>query len=85
MIHALRKTWFSPDKIYIITGGLGGFGLELTEWIIEYGAQTIIICSNNGIRTGYHQKENNILASSFPSKHINIKIECRKLKTNVKN
>ncbi|CAF1592507.1 unnamed protein product, partial [Didymodactylos carnosus] len=34
-IRAIRKTWFSPQKTYIITGGLGGFGLELAQWLVE--------------------------------------------------
>ncbi|CAG2114471.1 unnamed protein product, partial [Medioppia subpectinata] len=27
------KTYFNPNKTYIITGGLGGFGLELCQWM----------------------------------------------------
>lgn len=26
-----------PDKVYIIVGGLGGFGLELAEWLVSRG------------------------------------------------
>ncbi|CAG2110609.1 unnamed protein product, partial [Medioppia subpectinata] len=28
------KTHFNPNKTYIITGGLGGFGLELCQWMV---------------------------------------------------
>ena len=57
MIRAVRKTWFSPNKVYIITGGLGGFGLELAEWLVERGARHLVLCSRTGIRTGYQTKK----------------------------
>ena len=65
MVRALRRTWFSPDKTYIITGGLGGFGLELTEWLVERGARQLILCSRSGIRTGYQLKKINYLQTFF--------------------
>jgi fatty acid synthase len=34
-------------------GGLGGFGLELANWLILRGATKIILTSRSGIRTGY--------------------------------
>ncbi|XP_071569274.1 fatty acid synthase-like isoform X1 [Temnothorax nylanderi] len=42
-------------KCYVILGGLGGFGLELTNWLIFRGAKNLILTSRNGIRTGYQQ------------------------------
>ena len=65
LVRAIRKTWFLPNKIYIITGGLGGFGLELTEWLVERGARNIILCSRSGIRTGYQSKKINYLQTFF--------------------
>jgi fatty acid synthase len=65
LVRAIRKTWFSPNKIYIITGGLGGFGLELTEWLVERGARNIILCSRSGIRTGYQSKKITYLQQFF--------------------
>ena len=26
-----------PDRSYLVTGGLGGFGLELVQWLVEHG------------------------------------------------
>ncbi|NXP54355.1 FAS synthase, partial [Heliornis fulica] len=55
-ISAISRTTCPPTKSYIITGGLGGFGLELAQWLIERGAQKLILTSRSGIRTGYQAK-----------------------------
>lgn len=46
-----------PDKAYIITGGLGGFGLELSEWLIKRGAQCLILTSRSGVKSGYQKRK----------------------------
>ncbi|NXG73396.1 FAS synthase, partial [Baryphthengus martii] len=56
-ISAISRTCCPPTKTYIITGGLGGFGLELAQWLIERGAQKLILTSRSGIRTGYQAKQ----------------------------
>ncbi|XP_054702104.1 fatty acid synthase [Grus americana] len=55
-ISAISRTLCPPTKSYIITGGLGGFGLELAQWLVERGAQKLILTSRSGIRTGYQAK-----------------------------
>uniref|UniRef100_A0A8V5HEL3 Fatty acid synthase n=1 Tax=Melopsittacus undulatus TaxID=13146 RepID=A0A8V5HEL3_MELUD len=52
-ISAISRTSCPPTKSYIITGGLGGFGLELAQWLVERGAQKLVLTSRSGIRTGY--------------------------------
>jgi len=42
-----------PAKSYAIVGGLGGFGLELTDWLISRGASKIVITARSGVKTGY--------------------------------
>ncbi|KAJ8946537.1 hypothetical protein NQ318_004673 [Aromia moschata] len=42
-----------PAKTYIICGGLGGFGLELADWLVLRGAKNLILTSRKGISTGY--------------------------------
>jgi len=32
---------------------LGGFGLELADWLVLRGARKLVLSSRNGIRTGY--------------------------------
>lgn len=36
---AVRRSLPHPDHVYLITGGLGGFGLELAQWLINRGAK----------------------------------------------
>lgn len=49
---AIRRTFCPPSKTYIITGGLGGFGLELAQWLTERGARKLVLTSRSGIRSG---------------------------------
>lgn len=51
-ISAIAKTFCPAHKSYIITGGLGGFGLELARWLVLRGAQRLVLTSRSGIRTG---------------------------------
>ncbi|XP_063312266.1 fatty acid synthase [Pelobates fuscus] len=57
LLPAMPRTSFPPAKSYIITGGLGGFGLELAQWLIERGAQKLVLTSRSGIRNGYQAKQ----------------------------
>ena len=50
-----RTTYFNPNKVYIITGGLGGFGLELMHWMITRGARKFVITSRSGIKNDYQK------------------------------
>ncbi|EFN67939.1 Fatty acid synthase [Camponotus floridanus] len=52
-IAAISRTYMYPDKSYVLIGGLGGFGLELANWMITRGARFIVLVSRTGIRTGY--------------------------------
>ncbi|KYN04772.1 Fatty acid synthase [Cyphomyrmex costatus] len=54
-ILAYRRYYCKRDRSYIILGGLGGFGLELTDWLIFRGAKNIILISRNGIKNGYQR------------------------------
>ncbi len=40
-------TPFSPDGAYLISGGLGGLGLEIARWMAEEGARRIILLSRS--------------------------------------
>lgn len=39
---------FSPDATYLITGGLGGFGLTLAKWIVENGGRNLVLMGRSG-------------------------------------
>ncbi|MCP4337582.1 MAG: type I polyketide synthase [Desulfobulbaceae bacterium] len=36
------------DVSYLVTGGLGGFGLRTAEWLVEKGARNLILISRSG-------------------------------------
>jgi acyl transferase domain-containing protein/NADPH:quinone reductase-like Zn-dependent oxidoreductase/NAD(P)-dependent dehydrogenase (short-subunit alcohol dehydrogenase family)/SAM-dependent methyltransferase/acyl carrier protein len=39
---------FSPDATYLITGGLGGFGLTVAKWIVENGGRNLVLMGRSG-------------------------------------
>ena len=56
-VPAIARTACHPDKTYIITGGTGGFGLELAQWLVDRGAKKLILTSRSGITTGYQARK----------------------------
>jgi fatty acid synthase len=55
-VRAVCRTLCNPEHVYVITGGLGGFGLELAQWLINRGARKIVLVSRRGMRTGYQTR-----------------------------
>ncbi|TKS90319.1 Fatty acid synthase [Collichthys lucidus] len=55
-LPAMCRTFCHASHSYIITGGLGGFGLELAQWLTERGARKLVLTSRSGIRNGYQAK-----------------------------
>ncbi|MFY1826040.1 SDR family NAD(P)-dependent oxidoreductase [Myxococcus fulvus] len=43
-----RRTRLSPEASYLVTGGLGGFGLEVARWLAEEGARHLVLVSRRG-------------------------------------
>lgn len=37
LVTVVTRNTCNPDKVYIIAGGLGGFGLELAHWLVARG------------------------------------------------
>ncbi|MBI3899302.1 MAG: SDR family NAD(P)-dependent oxidoreductase [Gammaproteobacteria bacterium] len=52
-IPARPAIWCDPQKSYLITGGLGGVGLELADWLVQRGARDIVLVGRSGIRDTY--------------------------------
>lgn len=52
---SVPRTVFKPNKCYIIIGGLGGFGLELANWMAERGALNLVLTSRSGIKSSYQR------------------------------
>lgn len=40
---------FSNDGIFLVAGGIGGFGLAAAEWLVARGARHIALCSRRGV------------------------------------
>jgi len=38
---------FDPERSYLITGGAGGLGIALAEWLWEHGARRIVLVGRN--------------------------------------
>lgn len=54
-IEAVPRIFFDPQKSYVIVGGLGGVGIELTDWMIKKGATKIVLNSRRGLTNGYQR------------------------------
>ncbi|XP_025263530.1 fatty acid synthase-like, partial [Camponotus floridanus] len=54
-ILAHPRYYCLEHKCYILIGGLGGFGLELTDWLILRGARNLVLTSRTGIKNGYQR------------------------------
>ncbi|XP_046739716.1 fatty acid synthase-like [Diprion similis] len=52
---ALPRYYCSEDGSYLILGGLGGFGLELADWLVLRGAKKLILTSRKGVNSGYQR------------------------------
>jgi acyl transferase domain-containing protein len=42
---------FRHDATYLVSGGLGGFGLVLAQWMIDRGARHLVLMGRGGART----------------------------------
>ncbi|MCB9553264.1 MAG: SDR family NAD(P)-dependent oxidoreductase [Myxococcales bacterium] len=40
---------FDPDATWLVTGGLGGVGLELARWLVDRGARHLVLTSRGGL------------------------------------
>lgn len=43
-----KKMTFSESGTYLITGGLGGFGLAVAKWLVEHGARYLVLMGRSG-------------------------------------
>uniref|UniRef100_T1K1R7 Uncharacterized protein n=1 Tax=Tetranychus urticae TaxID=32264 RepID=T1K1R7_TETUR len=53
-ITSIKSPQFHPNKVYIIVGGFGGFGLELACWLVRNGARHLVLNSRSGPKSAYH-------------------------------
>src|SRR5262249_20563958 len=43
-----RDTEIRADATYLITGGMGGLGLCVAEWLVQHGARSIMLVGRRG-------------------------------------
>ncbi|KAI8441932.1 hypothetical protein MSG28_005604 [Choristoneura fumiferana] len=53
LIDAAPRYMCDSEKVYVIVGGLGGFGLELADWLIMRGCRRVLLNSRRGLTNGY--------------------------------
>jgi fatty acid synthase, animal type len=52
-IQVIPRVYCKPELSYIIPGGLGGFGLELADWLVLRGCKKLVLSSSRGVTTSY--------------------------------
>jgi fatty acid synthase, animal type len=52
-ISVVPKIYCEPIESYVIVGGLGGFGLELADWLVLRGCKKLVLSSSRGISNAY--------------------------------
>lgn len=72
-----QRVVFNPLQTYIVTCGLGSFGLELVEWLIENGARRVIVTSKYGVRSGYQARKLRILRDEFNAQIQVLQVDVR--------
>jgi NADP-dependent 3-hydroxy acid dehydrogenase YdfG/acyl carrier protein len=43
-----KPVTFRPDVTYLITGGFGGLGITLADWIVEHGGRHVVLMGRSG-------------------------------------
>ncbi len=61
----------NPTATYLVTGGLGGFGLAVARWLVDCGARHLVLCGRSGASTPRAQKE----VSSLKNGDIQVIVE----------
>lgn len=54
-IAAMPRTYFDKNLSYIMPGGLGGFGLELADWMVIRGCRKLVLSSSRGLTKPYQK------------------------------
>ncbi|KIK63364.1 putative polyketide synthase [Collybiopsis luxurians FD-317 M1] len=48
VVSVVSKALFNPEKVYVLLGGVGSFGLYCAMWMHENGARKIVLTSRSG-------------------------------------
>lgn len=61
---------FEARGVHVVTGGLGGFGFELARWLLQNGAEQIVVTSRSGLRTSWQHFRYSSLVHMFGANSI---------------
>merc|ERR1719330_1571638 len=63
---------YQARGVHIITGGLGGFGMELAGWLLQCGASQVVLTSRSGLRTSWQRFRYSSLVSAHGRNAVTI-------------
>lgn len=44
-----ERPLYHADASYVVSGGLGGFGLQVARWMVDHGARHVVLISRSGV------------------------------------
>jgi fatty acid synthase len=56
---------FNTTGTHLITGGTGGFGMELAGWLMTHGAKKVVVTSRSGLTSGWQRYRADALEAQF--------------------
>lgn len=52
-IGVVPRIYCDQNETFVLVGGLGGFGLELADWLILRGCRKLVLSSSRGVTNAY--------------------------------
>ena len=52
-LKVMPRVYCNASETYVIVGGLGGFGLELADWLVLRGCKKLVLSSSRGVTNAY--------------------------------
>lgn len=82
--HVQRRITISSSNSYVITGGTGGLGLAVAQWLLKQGAGNVVLLSRSGkpadllrqtrawevVETAIREKRAGIMVCDVASQHL---------------
>ncbi|KAI1342798.1 hypothetical protein F5Y15DRAFT_268999 [Xylariaceae sp. FL0016] len=66
-----ESSFLEADATYIIAGGMGGLGREICQWMVDNGAENILILSRSGVHENEKARD---LLDACAAKGANVKV-----------
>ncbi|MEH1968238.1 type I polyketide synthase [Nostoc sp.] len=69
---------FYPDATYLVTGGLGGLGLKVSQWMVQQGARNLVLMSRSDANSETEQILDEIKSSGVRLVVVKADVGCEK-------